>query len=260
MEEKDMANLFDLTDRVAVVTGGGRGIGREIADTLAEAGAKIALAELDRESGEKAAVELRASGHEAIAVQTDVRQSESVNNAIDQVIQHFGKIDILVANAGICVNTPAESTTDDDWLNVININLNGVYWACRAVGRHMLERKSGVIVNIASMSGSIVNKPQPQAAYNASKAGVIHLTKSLAAEWADRNVRVNSVSPGYIGTEMTKRGMHTADWGAVWLQMTPLARLGTPKEVAAAVLFLASDAASYATGTDLIVDGGYTSW
>ncbi|MEP7289335.1 MAG: glucose 1-dehydrogenase [Chloroflexota bacterium] len=255
-----MDNMFDLSGRVAMITGAGRGIGREIADTLAQAGANIVLAELDPASGEAAAQEIRTTGRDAIAVQTDVRKSESVNAAVQQAINHFGKIDILVANAGICINTPAETTTDDDWLSVIDINLNGVFRACRAVGNHMLARKSGAIVNIASMSGSIVNKPQPQAAYNASKAAVIHLTKSLAAEWADRNVRVNSVSPGYIGTEMTKRGMNTADWGSVWTQMTPMGRVGTPREIALAVLYLASDASSFATGTDLIVDGGYTSW
>jgi NAD(P)-dependent dehydrogenase (short-subunit alcohol dehydrogenase family) len=179
---------------------------------------------------------------------------------VRQVVDRFGKIDILVSNAGMCINTPAEATKDDEWLTVIDLNLNGVFWSCRAVGQHMLERKTGSIVNIASMSGSVVNKPQPQAAYNASKAAVIHLTKSLAAEWASQGVRVNSVSPGYIGTEMTKRGMSRQEWAQTWLAMTPMARIGTPTEVAMAVWFLASDASSYTTGTDLIVDGGYTSW
>lgn len=253
-------NLFDLSNRVAVVTGGGRGIGREIARVLAGAGATIAIAELDPDTAEDAAAEMRTMGRDALAVPTDARSSASVNAMVEQVLKPFGKIDILVSNAGIARNTPAESTSDEDWLSVIDLNLNGVFWSCRAVGKHMIERKSGAIVNIASMSGSIVNKPQPQAAYNASKAGVIHLTKSLAAEWAPYGVRVNSVSPGYIGTDMTKRGLATGDWGRVWMEMTPMNRLGTPSEIAHAVWYLASDAASYATGTDLIVDGGYTSW
>ncbi|MBX3080267.1 MAG: glucose 1-dehydrogenase [Anaerolineae bacterium] len=253
-------NLFDLSNRVAVVTGGGRGIGREIARVLAGAGATIAIAELDPDTAEDAAAEMRTMGRDALAVPTDARSSASVNAMVEQVLKQFGKIDILVSNAGIARNTPAESTSDEDWLSVIDLNLNGVFWSCRAVGKHMIERKSGAIVNIASMSGSIVNKPQPQAAYNASKAGVIHLTKSLAAEWAPYGVRVNSVSPGYIGTDMTKRGLATGDWGRVWMEMTPMNRLGTPSEIAHAVWYLASDAASYATGTDLIVDGGYTSW
>ena len=255
-----MQKIFDLSRRVALITCGGRGIGREIAAMLAEAGASIAISELDAASGEQAVSELTALGVQAMSVQTDVRNPDSVEQAVKATLDKFSKIDILVACAGICVNTPAESTTTEDWLNVMNINLNGVYWSCRAVGRHMLERRSGCIVNIGSMSGSIVNKPQPQAAYNASKAAVIHLTRSLAAEWADRGVRVNSISPGYIGTEMTKRGLSVPEWGKTWLEMTPMGRLGTPKEVAAAVLYLVSDAASFTTGTDLIVDGGYTAW
>lgn len=255
-----MTNYFDLTGKVALITGGGRGIGREIAGVLAESGANIAIAELDPTAGAQAATELQQTGREAMSVETDVRSSKSVDDSVRQVIERFGKIDILVANAGICVNTPAETTTDDDWLNVININLNGVYWSCRAVGRHMLERQSGSIVTIASMSGSIVNKPQPQAAYNASKAAVIHLSRSLAAEWAGRGVRVNSISPGYTGTEMTKRGLSIPEWGKVWMEMTPMARLGMPKEIALGVLYLASDAASFTTGSDLVVDGGYMAW
>jgi len=255
-----MQNIFNLDGRVALITGGGRGIGREIASTLAEAGASIAISELDPAAGDQAAAELSKTGVKSIAVQTDVRDPASVDAAVEATVKALGKIDILIACAGICVNTPAESTSTEDWLNVININLNGVYWACRAAGRHMLAQKSGAIVNIASMSGSIVNKPQPQAAYNASKAAVIHLTRSLAAEWADRGVRVNSISPGYIGTEMTKRGLSVPEWGKTWLDMTPMGRLGTPKEIDYGVLYLVSDAASFATGTDLIVDGGYTAW
>jgi NAD(P)-dependent dehydrogenase (short-subunit alcohol dehydrogenase family) len=253
-------NPFDLTNRVAIVTGGGRGIGREIARTLANAGATIAIAELDPATAEDSAAEMRTLGRESLAVPTDARSSASVNAMVEQVVKHFGKIDILVSNAGIARNTPAETTSDEDWLAVIDINLNGVFYSCRAVAKHMIAQKSGAIVNIASMSGSIVNKPQPQAAYNASKAAVIHLTKSLASEWAGYGVRVNSVSPGYIGTDMTKRGLATDNWGEVWMDMTPMNRLGTPSEIANAVWYLASDAASFATGTDLIVDGGYTSW
>lgn len=255
-----MNNLFDLSGRVALVTGGGRGIGREIARTLAGAGADIAIGEIIAENGADCASEILAMGHQAINIPTDVTEPKSVDAMTEAVIDKFGKIDILVCNAGIATNTPAEDVSDEEWLRVININLNGVFWCCRSVGRRMLERGSGSIVNIASMSGSIVNKPQPQSHYNASKAGVIHLTKSLAAEWAARGVRVNSVSPGYIGTEMTKRGMANAEWNRQWHEMTPMGRIGEPSDIANAVLYLASDAAKFATGTDLIVDGGYTSW
>ena len=163
-------------------------------------------------------------------------------------------------NAGICINKLALEMTPDEWLRLMGINLNGVFWSSCAVGRHMVAPAPGAIVNIGSMSGSIVNWPQPQAAYNASKAAVIHLTKSLASEWASHGVRVNSVSPGYIGTEMTKVNMATPGTGETWLKMTPMRRVGEPVDVARAVLYLASDAAAFATGTDLIVDGGYTIW
>jgi len=255
-----MQNLFDLTGRVAVVTGGGRGIGREIVRVLASAGADIAVAEFDAAIGQEAAKEVSDMGRKSQFVQTDVRVPASATAMAEAVQKHFGKIDILVNNAGIARNTPAEDTPDDEWLNIINVNLNGVFWCSRAVGKIMLAQKSGAIVSIASMSGSIVNKPQPQAAYNASKAGVIHLTKSLAAEWADRGVRVNCVSPGYIGTEMTKRGMTNEEWYRIWKEMTPMGRVGEPVDIAHAVWYLASDAARFATGTDLIVDGGYTAW
>ncbi|MEO8612341.1 MAG: glucose 1-dehydrogenase [Chloroflexota bacterium] len=255
-----MPTLFDLTDRIALVTGAGRGIGREIARTLAQAGAHIAVAEFDPTSAEDAAAEIRTIGRQAFAVQTDVRDSASVEAAVAAVIAHFGHIDILVNNAGIAQHIPSAEMSDADWLNIMNVNLNGAFWGCRAVGRHMLERGSGAIVNIASMSGSIVNKPQPQTAYNVSKAGVIMLTKSLAAEWAGRGVRVNSVSPGYIGTEMTKAAFQNKAMADIWMAMTPMGHMGEPGDVAHAVWYLASDAARFATGTDLIVDGGYTAW
>lgn len=252
--------LFDLTGKVALVTGGGRGIGREIALTLARAGADIAIAEIESGAIEECLAELRALGRRAHFVETDVRLPHSVEAMTDNVMDHFGQIDILVNNAGIARHCPAEETPDDLWLDVLNVNLNGVFWCCRSVGKRMLERGSGAIVSIASMSGLVVNKPQPQAAYNASKAGVIMLTKSLAAEWAARGVRVNCVSPGYIGTEMTKAGMENEEWKSTWLEMTPLGRVGEPEEIAHAVWYLASDAARFANGTNLVVDGAYTCW
>jgi NAD(P)-dependent dehydrogenase (short-subunit alcohol dehydrogenase family) len=143
---------------------------------------------------------------------------------------------------------------------VININLNAVFYCCREFGKVMLEQGKGSIINTASMSGIISNTPQPQTAYNVSKAGVIMLTKSLAGEWAKRGVRVNSISPGYVGTDMTKPGMLNPDWYPTWMQFTPMERVGEPWEIAPAVLFLASDVSSYFTGSNLVMDGGYTAW
>jgi NAD(P)-dependent dehydrogenase (short-subunit alcohol dehydrogenase family) len=256
----DWETPFRLAGRIALVTGGGQGIGREIARTLAAAGADIAIADINVETAGEAAREVEATGRRAFVIRTDVADPTSVESAVEAVVDHLGPIDVLVNNAGICINKPALELSPDEWLRLMGINLNGVFWMSRAVGRQMVARGHGAIVNIASMSGSIVNWPQPQAAYNASKAAVIHLTKSLASEWAMSGVRVNSVSPGYIGTEMTKLGMATPGWGETWLAMSPMRRLGEPVDVARAVLYLASDAAAFATGTDLIVDGGYTIW
>jgi NAD(P)-dependent dehydrogenase (short-subunit alcohol dehydrogenase family) len=260
IEMTEQQNPFNVAGKVALVTGGGQGIGREVVRTLAGAGADIAIADLNMVTASEAAAEVKGMGRRAMAVKVNVADPADVEAMTAAVIAELGRVDILVNNAGICINKPVLEMSPDEWLRLMGINLNGVFWCSRAVGRHMVERGSGAIVNIGSMSGSIVNWPQPQAAYNASKAGVIHLTKSLASEWAKSGVRVNSVSPGYIGTEMTKLGMTTPGWGEVWMAMTPMGRLGEPIDVARAVLYLASDAAAYATGTDLIVDGGYTVW
>ncbi|MFL5777415.1 MAG: SDR family NAD(P)-dependent oxidoreductase [Chloroflexota bacterium] len=255
----EIAPPFDLTGRVAFVTGAGRGIGRETALTLARAGAAVACVGSRRDAVEEAAAEVRSIGRHALDLVADVSDRGQVDAAVEAALGRFGAIDILVNSAGIARHTEAATMTEDDWRRVLDVNLDGTWWCCQAVGRRMVERGSGAIVNIASMSGSIVNWPQSQAAYNASKAGVIHLTRSLASEWAASGVRVNSVSPGYIGTAMTEAGFRDhPDWGRIWLEMTPMGRMGTPADVANAVWYLASDAAAFATGTDLIVDGGYT--
>src|SRR3712207_554880 len=186
---------FSLRDRVAVVTGGGGGIGLEIGRALRAAGAPVVVAELDAEIGRVAAEEL-----EGDFVQTDVTDPGSVRGMIQEVLGKHGKLDVFVNNAGIAHNVAAEEMTDEEWRRMLSINLDGVFWCCREAGRAMLERGSGSIVNIASMSGIVSNHPQPQAHYNAAKAGVIMLTKSPAGEWASRGVRVNSISTGYVCT------------------------------------------------------------
>lgn len=244
-------DLFRLDGRHAVVTGAAQGIGFEIARGLAEAGARVTIADLNPDVGHDAARSIGAA-FEPLNV-TDPA-------AATALAAKLGGADILVNNAGIVRNTPAEDTPDDDWTAVMRVNLDGVFWCCRAFGQHMLAQGRGSIVSTASMSGLISNHPQPQAAYNASKAGVIHLTRSLAGEWASRGVRVNCVAPGYTATPLTKRGLDTPEWRETWLKETPMGRLAEPAEIAPAVLYLASDAASFVTGHALVVDGGYTCW
>jgi NAD(P)-dependent dehydrogenase (short-subunit alcohol dehydrogenase family) len=244
-----------LKNQIIIVTGGGRGIGFEIAKALRAFGAHLVIAEADPSNGEQAALAL-----EGDFVHTDVTDSSSVKAMVDAVIAKHGRIDCIVNNAGICRNTPSEEVSDEEWKLVMSVDLDGVFYCCREAGKKMLERGSGTIVNIGSMSGIISNRPQPQSAYNAAKAGVIHLTKSLAGEWADRGVRVNCISPGYIATPMTKLGLDNPKWRETWLSGTPMGRLGEPAEVAAVAVFLASPASSFMTGSNVVVDGGYTSW
>jgi NAD(P)-dependent dehydrogenase (short-subunit alcohol dehydrogenase family) len=191
----------------------------------------------------------------------DVTDSSRVGAVADELVSKYGAVDILVNNAGIARSeTPAENVTDEHWLNVLDVNLNGTFWCCRAFGSHMLEAKSGAIVNIGSMSGFIVNKPQEQSYYNASKAAVHHLTKSLAAEWGSRGVRVNAVAPTYIATPLNAFVKSNPAMYDAWIGGTPMARLGRVEEIASVVLFLASDAASLMTGSIVLADGGYTCW
>jgi NAD(P)-dependent dehydrogenase (short-subunit alcohol dehydrogenase family) len=252
---------FSLKDRVAVVTGGAQAIGLACVEALSEAGAHVYIADRNPKAAQEGQAAMRAKGYETDFIEVDVTNSAQVDEAAARVLKERGRVDILVCNAGIARSeTAAEDLTDEHWLNVIDINLNGLFWCCRAFGRPMLQAGRGSIVNIGSMSGFIVNKPQPQAQYNASKAGVHHLTKSLAAEWGARGVRVNSVAPTYINTPLTAYAKNNKAMFDAWIDGTPMARMGEPDEIASVVLFLASDASSLMTGSIVVADGGYTCW
>ncbi len=252
---------FNLSGRVAVVTGGGQGIGLACVEALSEAGAHVYIADRDARAFGEAQTAMRAKGYAVDFVSVDVTLPSEVEDAARRVLAENGRVDILVCSAGIArSDTPAEDVADLHWREVMDVNLNGVFWCCRAFGRPMLAAGRGSIINIGSMSGVIVNRPQPQASYNASKAAVHQLTKSLAAEWGARGVRVNAVAPTYINTPMTAVARANRPMFETWIDGTPMARIGEPDEIAAVVLFLASDAASLMTGSIVIADGGYTCW
>lgn len=247
---------FRLDGRIAVITGAARGIGLATAEALREAGATVVIADMDGKAAADAAARL-ATGWIAL----DVTSSNAVDAACAEIVKRHGRIDILVNNAGIAKSfVPAEAMDDETWQSVLDVNLNGVFYCCRAFGNVMLKQGGGAIVNVGSMSAEIVNYPQEQAQYNASKAAVHHLTRSLAAEWAPRNVRVNAVAPTYIETDLTRQVAMDPKIREHWIGGTPMARMGQPSEIASVILFLASDAASLMTGSIVLADGGYTCW
>jgi len=249
---------FSLVGQVGVVTGGGQGLGKVFCRVFAEAGADVVVAEINPETGPATVEEIVAIGRRALFVQTDVRRRSSVQAMVDRALSEFGQIDFLMNNAGIVKWAEAEKVTEEDWREVLDVNLNGLFFCCQAVGRHMIERRRGSIINIASMSALIVNRPQCQASYNTSKAAVMHLTKSLAAEWAQYNIRVNAISPGYMGTPMAKPYFDDPQYGGVWLANTPMRRPGEPEELGPLAVFLASEASSFVTGANIVIDGGFT--
>lgn len=253
--------LFNLKGMTAVVTGAARGIGFAAADALSEAGASVVLTDMNGAATMEAAEALRAKGRMADSETLDVTDPRAIEATHAAIVRKHERVDILVNNAGIAIsNRPAETMDDQTWLKVIDVNLNGVFWCCRTFGKAMLDQGGGNIVNVGSMSAEIVNRPQEQAQYNASKAGVHHLTRSLAAEWATRNVRVNAVAPTYIETELNKYVYDDPEMLRHWVGNTPMNRMGQPSEVASVILFLASHASSLLTGSIITADGGYTLW
>lgn len=254
----NILDKFKLDGKKAFITGGAQGIGKKIATALVEAGADVAIVDLNLDEAEKTARELQdATGNKTIAIEADVTNSDDVNQFISKVIDEFGTIDIAVNNAGLTENSPSEEVSVGNWQKVIDLNLNGVFLCSQAAGKVMLENGGGSIINTGSMSGHIVNIPQPQASYNASKAAVIHLSKSLAVEWAEKNVRVNTISPGYMETALLEDD-ELEPLIEQWKDLTPMKRLGNPEELQGIAVYLASDASSFTTGADFLIDGGYT--
>ena len=248
-----------LDGKKVFVTGAARGIGYAISTALAEAGADIAIVDIDGSAARDAASKIAGeTGRKTIAVAADLTQKPDVDAMIKTIVQEFGKIDAAFCNAGICMNIPAEEMTLEDWNKVIAINLTGVFLTAQAAGKVMLAQGGGSIVTTASMSAHIVNVPQPQCSYNASKAAVIQLTKSLAVEWALKGVRVNSISPGYIATDLIRNSSKLAPLIEKWNAMAPLKRMGTPEELQAIAVYLAGDSSAFTTGSDFVIDGAFT--
>ena len=249
--------LFNLTGRKALVTGAGRGIGRVMAISLAQIGCDIAILEKNVKDARNVAEEIKKLGRKAVTIKVDVTKKADVEKAFTAAAKQLGRLDIIINNAGVCIHEAAENTPEEHYDFVVDTDMKGVFLCCQAAAALMKPQKKGSIINIASMSGSIANYPQKQAHYNAAKAGVILLTKCLAVEWVDYGIRVNSISPGYTRTEMTVK-LSAPEMIAQWESMIPMRRMADPQELAGAAIYLASDASSYTTGSDIIVDGGYT--
>lgn len=253
MANRGVLDTFNLAGKTALVTGGYRGIGNAIAWALAEAGASLIIAARNLDKAEQAAEAFKEAGHSASALKVDVADYESVQQAIARI---EGNIDVLVNNAGICYHEAAVDIAPERFTEVINVNLNGVWFCSQAVGKRMIAQGGGTIINIGSMSGDIVNRPQMQPAYNASKAAVHHLTRSLAAEWAPHHIRVNAIAPGYINTDMAP--VDDPRFKRYWVDDVPQRRAGLPSELGPLAVLLASEASSFMTGEIVTADGGYT--
>lgn len=247
---------FDLTGKRALVTGGNRGLGTAFATALAEAGAAVAIAGRDAERNTATAAELAGRGFTVHTIATDLTEETAADRMTGRAVELLGGLDILVNNAGTRIHKESWQVTDEEWDEVFDLNVRALWKCSVAAARHMAPQQDGAIVNIGSMSGMVVNRPQWQPAYNASKAAVHQLTKSLAAEWAPVGIRVNAVAPGYVKTEMSP--VDRPELRRYWIEDAPQQRYAMPEEIAPSVVFLAGAASSFMTGSVLVVDGGYT--
>lgn len=253
----NVMDLFGLRGKRALVTGASSGIGRKVAQAYAQAGADVAIAARNVEALEGVAAELAADGAgDVVPIRCDVTRPEQVNNMVDRVVAELGGIDIAVCNAGIITVVPMLEMSPEEFQRIQDTNVTGVFLTAQAAARAMVAQgQGGVIINTASMSGSIINVPQQVGHYCASKAAVIHMTKAMAVELAPHNIRVNSVSPGYILTELVEP---LTEYHRQWEPKIPLGRIGRPEELIGLYIYLASEASSYMTGSDVVIDGGYT--
>ncbi|UCF92024.1 MAG: 3-oxoacyl-ACP reductase FabG [Desulfobacterales bacterium] len=248
---------IDLTGKVCIVTAAGRGIGKAIAANFAEAHAAVVINDIDLEAATQVSDLIESGGSRTRAIKADVAVAEDVNRLTAETLQTFGRIDILVNNAGVITRKPAEEITEAEWDRIIDVNLKGTFLCSQAVARHMIARRQGgKIINISSIMGNVALPPR--SAYCASKGGIVMLTKDLAAEWAEHNIHVNAIAPGWTLTEMTQSYFAQDDVRRFLLERTPLKRFATPRDIAHTALFLASDLADYITGQTIHVDGGWT--
>lgn len=258
-EEDSILDRFRLDGRVALITGGAQGLGFGFARALADVGASVMIADLNGAGATAAAEALTAAGFQADSVQADVTKADEIDIMIAATVERFGDMHIAINNAGINFNSAAEDTPMTEWDTTFDLNLRGLFMCCQAEGRHMISKGYGKIINIASMSSLIVPHPQKQAAYNTSKAGVAHLTASLATEWAEHGVRVNAVSPGCVRTPLLESEA-LRDLKDVWIEQTPMGRLAEVSDIQAGVVYLASDASDYMIGHNLAIMGGQNLW
>jgi NAD(P)-dependent dehydrogenase (short-subunit alcohol dehydrogenase family) len=263
LESKPILERFRLDGRVALVTGGGQGIGRAFCHALADAGARVAVVDMAREAAEAVAGELTARKAEALAVVVDVTDPDHRRQMVETVLRRWGTLTIAVNNAGMGNWCDAEKVTPEDWGRIMRLNLDAVFFCAQEEARVMMKAGYGKIINTASMSGHIVNTPQNQVAYNTSKAGIIHMTRTLAAEWAARGIRTNSISPGYTRTALVENLLATPEGKSMlgrWLPLIPMNRMAEVTDLQGAVVYLASEASDYMTGHDMVIDGGYCVW
>ncbi|CEI98735.1 hypothetical protein G6F70_005184 [Rhizopus microsporus] len=251
---------FSLKGKKAIVTGGARGLGLEMSKALAQSGADVALMYVSNDKAHDLAAQIAKEYNVFCkAYKADVSNPDETRSAIENIVKEMGGVDIFVANAGVNAGGAAETYDLKTWHKLFDVNVHGVFYGVQAVSKYMLEKGKGSIIITSSISGTIVNRPQLQCAYNTTKSAVSMLTKCLAVEWAKRGVRVNAICPGYMKTDLLDNtNKENPDWEKTWLESTPMGRIGEASELKGAVVFLASDASSYVTGTELFVDGGYT--